>query len=87
MKLDEILAWLNKFGLDRQPTPWDEHLYIFWNVGWKDALYGLDCKRWSFTEKDGDVEKVDLTIYDSKWGGFRTTFKEIKTLGELYDNM
>ena len=84
MKLNEILEAINSRGWDRQPTPWDEHLYIFWNVGWLDVAYGIDCKRWSFTEKDGEVEKIYVTIYDSKWGGPQTTFKEIKDIHDIY---
>lgn len=83
MKLDEILSVINSRGWSRQPTPWDENLYIFWNVDWIYPMWGVDCKRWTFTEKDGEVEKIDVTIYDSKWGGFETTFKEIKDIHDI----
>ena len=86
MKLEEILKYAKKLGLSQQPTPWDEHYYIFWNVDWNEyPLYGSDCARWSFTEKEEEVEKIYLTIYDSKWGSPNTEIMEIKTLEELYE--
>ena len=36
MKLEEILKYAKKLGLSQQPTPWDEHYYIFWDVDWNE---------------------------------------------------
>ena len=88
MKLEEVLKHLNQFGMSQQPTPWDEHYYVFWDADWNEyPVYGCDCKRWSFTEKDGEVDKIYLTTYDSKWGHLNTEIKELKKLEEFYQTL
>ena len=72
-------------GFSRQPTK-NEDEYIFWNIDYLEVAYGYDCKRWSFKEKDGEVEFINLTAYHQFYGAPQTDFKVLKRLNEFYDS-
>lgn len=87
MDYNLVINWINSFGLDRQPISFDENYHMYWDVGWLDVCHGIDCRRWSFTNDNGNVEYIDFIIYDFHDGGPRTRIYKLRNLGELYNSM
>lgn len=84
MKFEDILVMANSLGLSKQPTDFDEHYYVFWNVDWNTyPVYGCDCVRFSFYEDKGMVQKITITKYDSMFGYQNTTITETTNLDDL----
>ena len=83
MKLKEIISILESFGYNRQPTPWNENLYVFWDRNYIDIVWCIDCKRFSFEESNGDVDRINVTIYNSMWGVPETIIYNVYDIIEL----
>ena len=81
MKFSDIADALWKRGyIDREHV---DHHRVFYEFGTMDFLYSDVAKKFEFDYHDGEVDEVVMTQY---WFG-TTTFKTIKTIEELYDNI
>lgn len=80
MEFSEIAGWLRKRGYTDNETV--DHHWVFYEFGTWDFLMSDVAKKFECDYKDGKVEKVIMTQY---WFG-TTTFKEITTIEDLYDN-
>ena len=81
MKFTEIAEALRKRGYIDKETA--DHHRVFYEFGVMDFLYSEVAKKFEFDYNDGEVGEVIMTQY---WFG-TTTFKTIKTIEELYDNI